>query len=89
VCGHEAVRVRIEVRDGAARLLDDYRARSATLGHRVRAKLPRTTVEGVAVDVSPEGHLVVAVGSERHAVSSGDVVHVDQLSGRSPSRRSR
>ncbi len=79
----------LQTPDGVPRLLDDYRARSATLGQRVRAELPGATLEGVAVDISPEGHLVLAVGSEHHAVSSGDVVHVDQLSGRSPSRRSR
>jgi BirA family biotin operon repressor/biotin-[acetyl-CoA-carboxylase] ligase len=75
--------------EGASRLLADYRARSATLGRRVRVELPGRTLEGVAADVTGEGHLVVAVGSERHVVSSGDVVHVNQLAGNSPSKRSR
>src|SRR5207302_9322570 len=42
-----------------ARLLDDYRARSATLGRRVTVELWAGTIEGEAVDLTGEGHLVV------------------------------
>ena len=42
-----------------ASLLDEWRARSATLGRTVRVDLGTDDVEGKAVDITDEGHLVV------------------------------
>lgn len=55
-----------------------YRARSATLGRRVRVELGTDRVRvGTAVDLTPVGALVVRddAGTE-HTVSVGDVVHL-------------
>ena len=59
-------------------LLDDYRARSATLGRAVRIEQAgRNDVEGTAVDVTPDGHLVVQdAGGHMLTVVAGDVVHL-------------
>ena len=54
----------------------DYRGRSATLGRPVRVELAASSLEGEAVDVTPEGHLVVDVGGTLQVVLSGDVVHL-------------
>jgi BirA family biotin operon repressor/biotin-[acetyl-CoA-carboxylase] ligase len=63
--------------DGAARLADEYRARSATIGRWVRVDLFAGAVEGQALDVTPEGHLVVQDTDGRtRVVAAGDVVHV-------------
>lgn len=61
-----------------AALLDEWRARSATLGRRVRVELPDgTTVEGTAAGVTDGGHLVVdADGGGRRTFAAGDVVHL-------------
>jgi BirA family biotin operon repressor/biotin-[acetyl-CoA-carboxylase] ligase len=66
------------VRSGStAALIDDWRARSATLGRRVRIDLGPRDVEGTAVDVTADGHLVVETpDGERHAFAVGDVVHL-------------
>ncbi|MBK9180842.1 MAG: biotin--[acetyl-CoA-carboxylase] ligase [Acidimicrobiales bacterium] len=62
---------------GRRELAMEYRSLLATLGRRVRVELPGETVEGEAVDVTLEGHLVVAAdsGVER-VVTAGDVVHL-------------
>ena len=58
-------------------LLDDWRARSATLGRRVRVELGRDDVVGTAVDVTPDGHLVVeTLEGPRRTFAVGDVVHL-------------
>ncbi len=58
-------------------LLDDYRARSATLGRLVRIESPGNDLEGTAVEISSEGHLLVQDASgEVHTVAAGDVVHL-------------
>ncbi|MFP5318310.1 MAG: biotin--[acetyl-CoA-carboxylase] ligase [Acidimicrobiia bacterium] len=59
-------------------LLDDYRARCTTLGQAVRVEAAgRDDVEGTAVDVTPDGHLLVQDETgEVHTVVAGDVVHV-------------
>jgi BirA family biotin operon repressor/biotin-[acetyl-CoA-carboxylase] ligase len=63
--------------DGAADLLDEWRRRSATLGRRVRVDLGSHDVEGIAADVTDEGHLVVdTVEGERRTFAVGDVVHL-------------
>jgi BirA family transcriptional regulator, biotin operon repressor / biotin---[acetyl-CoA-carboxylase] ligase len=65
------------VRDGPAGLLAEWRRRSATLGRRVRVDLGADDVEGTAVDVTGEGHLVVeTLEGARRAIAVGDVVHL-------------
>jgi BirA family transcriptional regulator, biotin operon repressor / biotin---[acetyl-CoA-carboxylase] ligase len=62
----------------AAGLVDDYRARCATLGREVTVTLPGGRVlEGRAVDVDRDGRLAVREpGGDTTVVSAGDVVHV-------------
>jgi BirA family biotin operon repressor/biotin-[acetyl-CoA-carboxylase] ligase len=58
-------------------LLAEWRSRSATLGRMVRVDLGADDVEGKAVDVTDEGHLVVeTVEGERRVFAVGDVVHL-------------
>lgn len=76
---------RLERADGeaaAAGLADEYAARSATLGHRVRAELAggAGVVEGEALRVAADGGLVVAAPGGEEAgerkVTAGDVHHL-------------
>jgi BirA family transcriptional regulator, biotin operon repressor / biotin---[acetyl-CoA-carboxylase] ligase len=54
-----------------------YQQRCATLGRRVRVELPgQAGLIGSAVDIDTAGRLVVSSGSERRALSVGDVTHV-------------
>jgi BirA family biotin operon repressor/biotin-[acetyl-CoA-carboxylase] ligase len=54
-----------------------YQQRCATLGRRVRVELPgQAELIGSAVDIDTAGRLVVSSGSERRALSVGDVTHV-------------
>lgn len=65
------------VAEGSAGILAAWRQRSATLGRRVRVDLGADDVEGMAVDVTDEGHLVVEdLGGERRSLAVGDVVHL-------------
>jgi BirA family transcriptional regulator, biotin operon repressor / biotin---[acetyl-CoA-carboxylase] ligase len=58
-------------------LLAEWRAASATLGRMVRVDLGRDDVEGKAVDVTDEGHLVVdTLDGSRRVFAVGDVVHL-------------
>ncbi len=58
-------------------LIDEWRARSATLGRQVRIDLGTDDVEGMAVDVTDEGHLVIETqGGRRRTFAVGDVVHL-------------
>ncbi len=58
-------------------MLAAWRRRSATLGRRVRVDVGRDDIEGTAVDVTDEGHLVVeTVEGDRRTVAVGDVVHL-------------
>lgn len=58
-------------------LLGAWRARSATLGRRVRVELDRDDVEGTAVDVTEDGRLVVETAEgERRTFAVGDIVHL-------------
>ncbi len=54
----------------------DYRAALATLGLAVRVELASGTIEGIAVDVAPDGQLVVVSGEQQYLVSAADVVHL-------------
>jgi BirA family biotin operon repressor/biotin-[acetyl-CoA-carboxylase] ligase len=66
--------------DGVARLQAAWRARSATLGRRVRIDLGADDLVGTAVDITSEGHLVVeTLEGERRTVAVGDVVHLRPL----------
>ncbi len=62
----------------AAGIVEDYRARCATLGREVSVTLPGGRVlEGRAVDVDRDGRLAVREpGGDTTVVSAGDVVHV-------------
>ncbi|HYI61185.1 MAG TPA: biotin--[acetyl-CoA-carboxylase] ligase [Acidimicrobiales bacterium] len=63
--------------DGPGRLWEAWRARSATLGRRVRIDLGADDVEGQAVDVTPEGRLVVrTLAGEDRTLAVGDVTHL-------------
>ncbi|GAA4293370.1 biotin--[acetyl-CoA-carboxylase] ligase [Mycobacterium paraffinicum] len=58
-------------------LAADYRARSLTIGHRVRAHLPGgKEVIGDATAVDEQGRLCIDTGGETVVVSAGDVVHL-------------
>nr|WP_090342156.1 biotin--[acetyl-CoA-carboxylase] ligase [Mycolicibacterium malmesburyense]CRL72532.1 birA, biotin-(acetyl-CoA-carboxylase) ligase [Mycolicibacterium malmesburyense] len=60
-----------------AALAADYRARSLTLGRRVRALLPGDQeVVGVARDVDDQGRLVIDADGGSVTVSAGDIVHL-------------
>ncbi|OBF88635.1 biotin--[acetyl-CoA-carboxylase] ligase [Mycobacterium sp. 852002-51152_SCH6134967] len=60
-----------------AGLAADYRARSLTLGRRVRALLPGDQqVIGVAQDVDEQGRLVIDADGRSMTVSAGDIVHL-------------
>jgi len=65
------------VSGGPQTAMDEWRRRSATLGRRVRVDLGPDDVEGTAVDVTAEGHLVVeALGGGRRTFAVGDVIHL-------------
>lgn len=61
-----------------AGLAAEYAARSATLGHAVRAELAggRDVVEGEAVRVAADGALVLATAGGERTVTAGDVHHL-------------
>ncbi|QLL08532.1 biotin--[acetyl-CoA-carboxylase] ligase [Mycobacterium vicinigordonae] len=70
--------------DGWAALANDYRARSLTLGSRVRAELPGgSDVVGIARDVDEQGRLCLETwdndadkSGQTVVVAAGDVVHL-------------
>jgi BirA family biotin operon repressor/biotin-[acetyl-CoA-carboxylase] ligase len=65
------------VSGGPQTAMDEWRRRSATLGRQVRVDLGPDDVEGTAVDVTAEGHLVVeALGGLRRTFAVGDVIHL-------------
>lgn len=60
-----------------AAVLDAWRARSSTLGRRVRVELGADDLVGTAVDITAEGQLVVdTLEGERRVLAVGDVVHL-------------
>lgn len=70
----------VEDAAGPAGLLAEWRRRSATLGRRVRVDLGADDVEGTAVDVTADGHLVVeTLDGDRRTLAVGDVVHLRPL----------
>jgi len=62
--------------EGRRRLTSEYRRRCDTVGRIVRVSLPGEVFTGTATDITPEGHLVVDVGSGSRTVAAGDVVHL-------------
>jgi len=58
-------------------VLTGYREACGSLGQRVRAELPDGALTGVAVDVDPEGRLLLKLddGTPK-AISAGDIVHL-------------
>ncbi|HEX3980445.1 MAG TPA: hypothetical protein VHW93_04445, partial [Acidimicrobiales bacterium] len=75
----------LETRAGRARQAEGLRSRCTTVGTAVRVELARSYFEGVAVDVTAEGHLVVDENGRRRTVVAGDVVHV-RPRGQAPDR---
>ncbi len=63
------------VEDFAA-VLDDWRAFNCTLGKRVRVEKPGRTLEGLALDLTSEGALVLESGGEVIELHEGDVEHL-------------
>jgi BirA family biotin operon repressor/biotin-[acetyl-CoA-carboxylase] ligase len=61
---------------GQARQAADYRAACTTLGAEVRVERFDGEVVGRAIDVTEEGHLVVAGSACLTVVAAGDVVHL-------------
>jgi BirA family transcriptional regulator, biotin operon repressor / biotin---[acetyl-CoA-carboxylase] ligase len=62
---------------GRKRQADDLRAACTTIGTAVRVDLADDrSFEGIATDVTPEGHLVVKTGDRSRTVVAGDVIHV-------------
>jgi BirA family biotin operon repressor/biotin-[acetyl-CoA-carboxylase] ligase len=61
---------------GRARQAGDLRSRCTTIGTPVRIELVDSGFEGMAVDVTAQGHLVVDVDGTTRTVVAGDVVHV-------------
>jgi BirA family transcriptional regulator, biotin operon repressor / biotin---[acetyl-CoA-carboxylase] ligase len=60
-----------------ADITDAYRAELGTIGQSVRVELPRSTVVGRALDVLPDGRLVVLDECGiTHRLDTGDVVHL-------------
>lgn len=58
-------------------LAADYRARSLTIGNRVRAQLPGgKEVVGAATGIDDQGRLCIETAGETTVVSAGDVVHL-------------
>ncbi|MCV7409360.1 biotin--acetyl-CoA-carboxylase ligase [Mycobacterium florentinum] len=58
-------------------LAADYRARSLTIGTRVRAQLPGgKEIVGTASGIDDHGRLCLEAGNETVVVSAGDVVHL-------------
>ncbi|GAB3992401.1 biotin--[acetyl-CoA-carboxylase] ligase [Nocardioides marmoraquaticus] len=61
---------------GDAALRDDYLALCTTPGREVRVVLPGGELEGTALDVDPDGRLVVRTAAGEERLGAGDVVHV-------------
>lgn len=66
----------LDGRHGRSDLVAAYRARSATLGRAVRVEREGGVLEGRAVDVTPEGHLVAEIAGRRRVFAAADVIHL-------------
>jgi len=56
--------------------MTEYRSRCATLGRAVRVEEIGGTFTAEAIDITDEGHLVVATSAGRRVVTTADVVHL-------------
>ena len=64
----------------SAALADSYRARSVTIGSRVRALLPGgREVVGTAVSIDRHGRLSIDTGADAATIAAGDIVHLRPL----------
>ncbi|MGH9128372.1 MAG: biotin--[acetyl-CoA-carboxylase] ligase [Acidimicrobiales bacterium] len=72
----EARRGALDEPAGRAAQGAEYRRRCVTLGQRVRVEQADEAFAGVAADITPEGHLLVDVGTCLRRVSAADVVHL-------------
>ncbi len=72
----EARRAALDVPSDRAAQASEYRSRCATRGQAVRIELVDETFTGTAADITPEGHLLVEVGTCLRRVSAADVVHL-------------
>ena len=64
-------------------ITDLYRASLATIGQSVRVELPGSAVFGRALDVMPDGRLVVLDECGiTHRFDTGDVVHLEVGAGK-------
>lgn len=62
---------------GEAKVVEDYRLASATLGEPVRVETASGILEGVAEDIAADGQLVVVTSDDEHRTfSAGDVTHL-------------
>lgn len=61
---------------GPVRLAAEYRRRCGTIGQAVRVVTADGEIRGDAIDVTPEGQLLVDAGARLFTISAGDVVHV-------------
>jgi BirA family biotin operon repressor/biotin-[acetyl-CoA-carboxylase] ligase len=65
---------------GPEAIIEEFRAVSATLGHRVRVERPAGDLHGMTVDLSPSGSLIVEdADGTRHEVMAGDVTHLRRI----------
>ncbi|HVX20207.1 MAG TPA: biotin--[acetyl-CoA-carboxylase] ligase [Acidimicrobiales bacterium] len=62
--------------EGRHGLAAELRRRCRTLGQPVRVDLPDGSIDGTAVDLTDDGHLVVDTAAGRRTVAAGDVVHL-------------
>lgn len=69
---------RLALPGGREQLHVRYHELSATIGRDVRVELPHGTIEGRAVEVTEDGHLVVHTSGHPHRreIAVGDVVHL-------------
>jgi BirA family biotin operon repressor/biotin-[acetyl-CoA-carboxylase] ligase len=83
----EALEPRVEALGtaaGRASQAETWRSRCATVGTAVRVELVGETVVGTAVDLTPEGHLVVETEGVARELLAGDVVHLRPRTGTAP-----
>lgn len=59
-------------------VLEEWRALNCTLGEKVRVRRSGETIEGQAVDLSPEGALLLATPRGTVEVFEGEIEHLEQ-----------
>jgi BirA family biotin operon repressor/biotin-[acetyl-CoA-carboxylase] ligase len=69
---------------GRTGLVSVLRSRCSTLGAEVRVEREGRSLVGRAVDLTPDGHLVVERDGDVHTVLAGDVVHLRPVGGTAP-----